>query len=298
MKATRSLTVALLALTSTAAIGCGQTGPTTAAATARTATPHAIMAAGVERKLGFDWDSYQKDYAPKANPVRLPRQGLLKGAADLRADLPPVYDQGKLGSCTAFAVAKGMRETLQHQQHTRLQPLSALLQYYETRASIPLIGWLLVKQDCGGTISGAVGVLAKTGAAPEELWPYDIAKFAEKAPAAAYAACPEFKFKSTKQLAGLEDVKATLAKGRTVAFGFKVYESFKKIGADGVMPVPAASEKLLGGHAVLAVGYDDAKKALIVRNSWSTKWGDKGYFYMPYQCAGDPGTSTDFWTAE
>ena len=64
------------------------------------------------------------------------------------------------------------------------------------------------------------------------------------------------------------------------------------------MPVPASNEQLLGGHAILAVGYDDAKQALIVRNSWSDKWGDHGYFYMPYKVAGDSGTSTDFWTAE
>ena len=64
------------------------------------------------------------------------------------------------------------------------------------------------------------------------------------------------------------------------------------------MPVPAASEKLLGGHAILAVGYDDAKKALIVRNSWSAAWGDHGYFYMPYEVAGNSAASTDFWTAE
>jgi len=141
-------------------------------------------------------------------------------------------------------------------------------------------------------------VIAKTGAAPETAWPYDITKFTQKPPAEAYSAAPANKFKSTKQLSGLDDVKTSLAGGHMVAFGFRVYESFKKIGADGVMPIPSSSEKLLGGHAILAVGYDDAKQALIVRNSWSDKWGDHGYFYMPYKVAGDSGTSTDFWTAE
>ncbi len=298
MKANRSTSLVLLALTTaTLAAGCGRTGPTSPVATTRVAPGGAIMAAGVERKLGYDWDRYQREDAPKARPVRL-KQGLLAAAADLRAQCPPVYDQGKIGSCTAFAVAKGMRETLQRQKGEALTPLSGLFYYYETRASVPLLGWLLVKQDCGGTITGSVAVGTKKGAAPESTWAYDITKFAEKPPQAAYAAAPAHKFRSAKQLAGLSDVKASLAGGRTVAFGFKVYESFKKIGADGVMPEPAASEKMLGGHAVLAVGYDDAKNALIVRNSWSSKWGDKGYFYMPYAVAGDAGAATDFWTAE
>ncbi|MDB5101046.1 MAG: peptidase papain [Cyanobacteria bacterium RYN_339] len=295
MKPVRHLSIAMIALLATA---CGHNTPVTGASTVAASAANTIMAAGVERKLGFDWDQYQKDYAPKAHPVHLPRQALLPSSVDLRKNAPPVYDQGHLGSCTAFACAKGLRESLQRTENQRVTPLSGLFQYYETRASTPVIGWILVKQDCGGTISGAISVIAKQGAAPEDTWPYDISKFTQKPPKEAYAAAPEFKFKSTKQLGGLDDVKTSLAGGHMVAFGFRVYESFKKIGADGVMPVPASSEKLLGGHAILAVGYDDAKQALIVRNSWSATWGDHGYFYMPYKVAGDSGTSTDFWTAE
>jgi C1A family cysteine protease len=295
VKPIRHLSIGMIALLATA---CGHTTPVTGASTLKAAAPGTIMAAGVERKLGFDWDQYQKEYAPKAHPVHLARQALLPSSVDLRKDCPPVYDQGHLGSCTAFACAKGLRESLQRQEGTAQVPLSALFQYYETRASVPVIGWILVKQDSGGTISGAINVIAKTGAAPETAWPYDISKFTQKPPAEAYSAAGANKFKSTKQLGGLDDVKTSLAGGHMVAFGFRVYESFKKIGADGVMPVPGAGEKLLGGHAILAVGYDDAKKALIVRNSWSSQWGDHGYFYMPYQVAGDSGTSTDFWTAE
>jgi C1A family cysteine protease len=275
--------------------GCSKAGmPTTATA----ARAQGFTAAGVERKFGYDWQSYQRDFAPKARFTKVMTRGARPASADLRADCPPVYDQGKLGSCTAFACAKGLREMLQKQEGTRIAPLSALFQYYETRASVPVLGWILVKQDCGGTISGATGVIAKQGATPEENWPYDIAKFAQKPPAIAYSTAGEFKFKATRQINGLEDVKNSLANGRAVAFGFKVYESFRKVGADGMMPIPAPGEQMLGGHAVLAVGYDDAKQVLIVRNSWSAKWGDEGYFYMPYRIAADSGTTMDFWSAD
>lgn len=277
--------------------GCGHAN-LAATSTVKTATPGSIMAASVERKLGFDWDSYQKNFAPKAHLTHLTRQAMLPPSVDLRANCAPVYDQGHLGSCTAFATAKGLREYLQRSEHQAQTPTSALFQYYETRRNTPLVGWILVHEDSGGTVSGAINVIKTEGAAPETAWPYDITKFTDKPPQAAYDAAGSMKFSSTTQLAGLDDVKTALAAGHPVAFGFKVYDSFRKIGADGMMPVPAAGESVLGGHAILAVGYDDTKKVLIIRNSWSATWGDHGYFYMPYQVAGDSGTSTDFWTAE
>ena len=72
-----------------------------------------------------------------------------------------------------------------------------------------------------------------------------------------------------------------------MAFGFYIYSSFTRLGADGLMPMPQEGEARLGGHAVLAVGYDDARDVLIVRNSYGPKFGDKGYFYMPYAFAAD-----------
>jgi C1A family cysteine protease len=128
--------------------------------------------------------------------------------------------------------------------------------------------------------------LTKDGIATEATLPYDITKFTVKPSAEAYKSAQEFKIHDAKQLASLDDVKAALANGQVVAFGFRVYKSFMSIKADGVMPEPKPGEQVLGGHAVLAVGYDDAKKVLIIRNSWSEKWGDKGYFYMPYSVAG------------
>lgn len=287
----RRFTLGALTLATLATTACGQ---------ANLAAPKGLAAAkagtitvqGVERKLGFDADRYQRVLAKKAKPVRMPRQGLLPTAVDLRDKQAPVYDQGKLGSCTAFAMTKGLREYKQRQNNERVVPLSALFSYYETRARLGSVG-----EDSGGTITDGMIALKEVGAAPESTWPYEIAKFTIKPPAEAYSQAKEFKLNNITQLAGLDDVKASLAAGNPVAFGFIVYEKFMKIGADGKMPMPGMFEKRLGGHAVLAVGYDDSQKSLIVRNSWSPKWADNGYFYMPYDFA-KSGKAMDWWTAK
>ena len=93
-------------------------------------------------------------------------------------------------------------------------------------------------------------------------------------------------------------MKACLTEGYPFVFGFSVYESFEseEVATRGIMPIPAKNEKLLGGHAVIAVGYDNSKQSFIIRNSWGTKWGIKGYFYMPYSYITDSNKSDDFWT--
>jgi C1A family cysteine protease len=80
-------------------------------------------------------------------------------------------------------------------------------------------------------------------------------------------------------------------------FGFTVYESFEseQVAKTGKVPLPPRSEQVLGGHAVLAVGYNDAQQSFIVRNSWGPNWGMKGYFWMPYGYVTDPQLASDFW---
>jgi C1A family cysteine protease len=97
---------------------------------------------------------------------------------------------------------------------------------------------------------------------------------------------------------GLTGIKNVLALSKSpVLMGMTVYNSFESdsVAKTGVMPMPFKGDKVLGGHAVLAVGYDDSKSVLIVRNSWGASWGDKGYFYMPYAFV-NKGFASDFWT--
>ena len=93
-------------------------------------------------------------------------------------------------------------------------------------------------------------------------------------------------------------MKGCLAAGYPFVFGFAVYESFesKEVAQSGVVPMPKPGERVLGGHAVMAVGYDDEQRNFIVRNSWGSGWGQDGYFLMPYHYLHDPNLASDFWT--
>jgi C1A family cysteine protease len=86
--------------------------------------------------------------------------------------------------------------------------------------------------------------------------------------------------------------------GFPVVFGFTVYESFEgnDVATTGNMPMPASGEKVLGGHAVALVGFNDDRRVFIVRNSWGASWGDQGYFYMPYEFITNPEYASDFWS--
>jgi C1A family cysteine protease len=184
---------------------------------------------------------------------------------------------------------------MQRKNGEKLVPLSALDLYYYERKHM---GEEYINQDSGANMSDGMFVLGDRGIANESDWAYNTAKFTIKPPAAADASAPGNKVKSTTNLASFDDVKAAIADGHAVAFGFEVFSSFQWIGKTGVMPMPKPNEGVLGGHAVLAVGYDDAKKLLTVRNSWGTSWGDKGYFYMPYDYAKNTEWTMDFWTAD
>jgi len=93
-------------------------------------------------------------------------------------------------------------------------------------------------------------------------------------------------------------MRGCLAAGYPFVFGFTVYESFETqdMAHSGVLQMPQPDEQVLGGHAGLAVGYDDASQRFIVRNSWGTDWGQAGYFTMPYAYLTTRGLASDFWT--
>ena len=93
-------------------------------------------------------------------------------------------------------------------------------------------------------------------------------------------------------------MRICLAEGFPFVFGFTVYESFEsqQVSKTGKVYMPKKNEKVLGGHAVLAVGYNDKDKRFTVRNSWGTGWGMKGYFTMPYDYLASRYLSDDFWT--
>jgi C1A family cysteine protease len=143
-----------------------------------------------------------------------------------------------------------------------------------------------------------IKTLAKQGVCAEKLWPYAIKKFATKPTAACYTQALQHTISSYQRLSTTAEMRACLADGYPFVFGFTVYESFESdaVANTGTVPMPGKSERVLGGHAVCAVGYDDKSQRFIVRNSWGTEWGRKGYCTMPYAYLANRNLSDDFWT--
>jgi C1A family cysteine protease len=217
----------------------------------------------------------------------------LPAKMDLRPQCPPVYDQGQLGSCTANAIGAAY-EFDQMKQHKKDFMPSRLFIYYNEREMEGT-----VNSDSGAQIRDGIKSIGQEGVCPESDWPYDIAKFSAKPPSNAYSDAAKNKAVSYRRIARtLPEMKGCLAEGYPWVFGFTVYESFEtaQVAKTGLVPMPTSSEQVLGGHAVLCVGYDDSQQRLIVRNSWGPGWGIKGYFLMPYAYLLDSNLSDDFWT--
>jgi C1A family cysteine protease len=213
---------------------------------------------------------------------------------DLRAQCPPVYDQGQLGSCTANSIAGAVEFDLMKEKQKSVWIPSRLFIYYNERVIEGTLG-----TDSGAQIRDGIKSVAAQGDCPEPLWPYVIAKFATKPPATCYKQAKKYKAVQYQRLQqDPSQLKGCLASGFPFIFGFTVYKSFEsqQVAKTGHVPMPSPKEKAIGGHAVMAVGYDDSQSWFIVRNSWGAGWGMKGYFTLPYEYLLDQSLSSDFWT--
>jgi C1A family cysteine protease len=216
----------------------------------------------------------------------------LPAKVDLQKGCSAVEDQKDLGSCTANALA-GALEFLMRKDEVTFVDMSRLFIYYNERTIEHT-----VKTDAGAMIRDGIKTLARQGACTEQSWPYDIARFATKPPKKCYTEALDYQILSYARLNTLDEMRACLADGFPFVFGFSVYEGFEsqQVARTGVVDMPGKEERMLGGHAVLGVGYDDAARRVIVRNSWGTGWGKKGYFTLPYAYVADRNLSDDFWT--
>src|SRR5437868_4277162 len=217
----------------------------------------------------------------------------LPASTDLRKECPPVYNQGALGSCTANAIAGAIEFDGRKQKVSDFVP-SRLSIYYNERlieGTVPI--------DSGAMIRDGIKSVASDGVCPEPEWPYDITKFARKPTAKCYADAKLDRAVSYQSIIqDLNQMKGCLASGYPFVFGFTVYQSFESaaVRKSGHAPMPGWGERPVGGHAVMAVGYDDAKQWFLVRNSWGAGWGMKGYFTLPYTYLIQSALATDFWT--
>ena len=215
----------------------------------------------------------------------------LPPSIDLRSKMPPVYNQGQLGSCTANAIAGAVEFAEMGEGEGEATP-SRLFIYYGERQIEGTVG-----QDSGAQIRDGIKVVATTGVPAETDWPYDITKFAEQPPQQAYQDAA--KSKAIQYLSVAPNyLKGALAVNFPVVIGFTVYSGFEspEVAQTGVLNLPQRGEQVVGGHAVLVVGYDDASQRFTVRNSWGEGWGQAGYFTMPYAYLLNPSLSSDFWT--
>lgn len=199
---------------------------------------------------------------------------------DYRNRLPPAYDQGDLGSCTANALSGNL-------QFYGFTDPSRLFCYYSELTAEDVNGKPLA--DTGADVYDGVLSLEKIGICEEKYWPYIISKFTQKPPQNAYTNALLHKNYSGKRVPNtganfITNLKTIIAQGSVLLAGIAVYSSFEsdQVAKTGNVPIPSSNEECLGGHEVLIVGYMDSNKSFIVRNSWGSSWGLNGYFYLPY----------------
>jgi C1A family cysteine protease len=198
-------------------------------------------------------------------------QAVLPSMVDLRKLCSTIKDQGQRGTCTC----EGLGGVMEFGRKPKIT-MSVLFPYYNSGLAEGDTG------DVGREPRDVLKSALHDGVCLSKYWPYS-RSIGVKPSTTAYAHA-SYKIQAYHALAGLQDIKAVLAGGQPVYVGFVVYSSFEgeDVAKTGIMPMPKPGEEVLGGHAVVIVGYDDSRQWLIVRNSWGSKWGVKGYFFMPY----------------
>lgn len=245
------------------------------------------------------FDTRDHVYSPDRRQLRAP----LPPHVDLRSNCPRVQNQGSIGTCTAHVLAAGYAYEQRVQKKRVITP-SRLFIYYNERALTHQRGL-----NCVVRLRDAIKAVAKRGVCPESLWPYSEAPntLRKRPPREAFETAASHKIVEYNRIPNensgpgmfLKHLKHCLTNRRPFLFGFMLYESFetKEVKRSGIMPFPdRRRERPLGGHAVMAVGYDDRRKAVLARNSWGPNWGIAGYFWMPYRLISDPEFAYDFWS--
>ena len=283
----------------------------------------------INEKLGMGWIPDLPDYRdytlehevikPMLEDMRVgePEKVSAPSSVDLRPWCSSIENQGSLGSCTAQA-GVGLVEYYERKAFGTHIDASRLFLYKVTRN---LMGW---GGDTGAYLRSTMGAMALFGIPPEKYWPYTVRKhpgpagertFDAEPPAFCYAFAQNYQAiryyrldpPGTPLATILQRVKAFLAAQLPSMFGFTVFSSIEQAGSTGKIPFPCRGERVLGGHAIVAVGFDDAMKirnsicgkettgALLIRNSWGTGWGDGGYGWLPYDYI-LRGMARDWWT--
>lgn len=214
-----------------------------------------------------------------------------KDYVDLREFCSPIEHQGSLGSCTGQAIAGAIE--LLNKRNSRPTDVSRLFIYYYERVILGTVNY-----DSGAYIRDGIKVCSHNGSPLEQFWPYNVSKFKLRPNQRAVNDAIQRKVTLYERIQDHSGCIDALNNGFPVIIGFYVFSSFISgyVAKTGMMPYPTVNkERYLGGHAVLLVGYDKVRQRYIARNSWGSGWGDKGYFYMPFEVIQNKKMSSDFW---
>lgn len=254
----------------------------------------------------YGWRPDLPDNRDRLFAIEKPKAVAIPVRVSLRKEMPPIWDQGELGSCVAQACVAA------HMFVHRSDDLMSRLQLYWSARFLEG----MVDEDSGVTIRNGVKALAKFGVCREETWPYVIRKFRQDPPEDADQEALLHRAGEYHRLRSGDDFTRCLAEGRPFVFGFSVYDNIydPKVERTGILGSPPSGSYMLGGHAVLAIGYDQDfhsnpvfKKSGLseeqvpkfmyeCRNSWGPRWGDAGNFWMDARMLEDRDVSDDFWT--
>lgn len=257
-----------------------------------------------------DYTEETEDVKTVLAPTGLKKAKQFPTSVDLKEWCSAVENQGMLGSCTAHA-GVGIIEYYEKKSFGRHIDASRLFLYKVTR------NLMKMKGDTGAYLRSTMGAMVLFGVPPEEYWAYtdDEIEFDREPPAFCYAFAQNYQalkyFRhdppGTPTDTILKRVKTYLAAAHPAMFGFTVYSSIEQADDTGKIPFPSPMEKIEGGHAIVAIGYDDKMKiknkyggvettgALLIRNSWGDGWGENGYGWLPYEYV-LRGLAEDFWS--
>jgi C1A family cysteine protease len=220
------------------------------------------------------YSSYKKSNITNVPQCRYIRSDLPR-KVDMRRNMPPVYDQGRLGSCALNAIAGAVQF---HETRIGLPMLmpSRLQMYYMFRESKGL-----VDIDTGCSFDDVIALVQENGFCTEKEWPYNISNFAVHPNEACEKVSHDHTITHFERICtNLMEMKKELSQGTPVLFGIQTFDNWR--GLNATVPLPTSSSQSVGGHGILAVGYDDDLKHVIFRNSWGEAWGDNGYGYVPF----------------
>jgi len=210
-------------------------------------------------------DRLMRAYLPV---VRIPSR------IDYTPKVSPVRDQGDEGTCVGFATAVGMKEYQEKIDYGKLVVLSPRFIYNEARK---IDG---IKGEEGTTIRAAMKALKKEGICQEKFWPYVPHRKTLPKPGAITNA-KKFRVLAYARILDLNELRMSLVTKGPCVIGIEVFDGMMET-KSGIVPMPKRGESPLGGHAICPVGYDDIKKLVKFKNSWSTGWGDKGFGFLHY----------------